>query len=42
MPDGNWTSKLGKGEDIQHDSLDGLEGDLYGKVAIFMMRRPPR
>ena len=41
LPDGNWTSKLGKGEDIQHDSLDGLEGDLYGKVAIFMMRRPP-
>jgi len=42
LPGGNWTSKLRKGEDIQHDSLNGLEGDLYGKVAIFMMRRPPR
>lgn len=42
LPDGNWTSKLGKGEDIQHNSLDSLEGDLYGKVAIFMMRRPSR
>lgn len=34
LPDGNWTSKLGKGEDIQHNSLDSLGGDLYGKVAI--------
>ncbi len=42
LPDGDWTSKLGKGEDIKHHSLEGLEGDLYGKAAIFMMRRPPQ
>ncbi len=39
LPDGKWTSKLGKGEDIQHDSLESLEGGFYGKAAVFMMRR---
>jgi len=35
---GRWTSKLGIGRDIEHD-LDGLEGELYGRIAI-IMRRP--
>lgn len=39
---GAWTSKLGKSEDIRHPALTSLEGDLYGKVAVFMMRRPPQ
>jgi len=39
LPDGTWTSKLGKEEDIQHNSLEALEGDLYGQVTTFMMRR---
>lgn len=39
LADGAWTSKLGKGEDIRHDSLAGLEGELYGKVAVFMQRQ---
>jgi hypothetical protein len=35
---GRWTSKLGRGRDIEHD-LNALEGELYGKMAI-IMRRP--
>jgi hypothetical protein len=35
---GRWTSKLGKGRDIEH-GLHALESDLYGKVAI-ILRRP--
>jgi hypothetical protein len=34
---GRWTSKLGKGRDIEHD-LHALESDLYGKAAIIMQR----
>lgn len=41
LQDGTWTSKLGKEEDIQHNLLEALEGDLYGKVTVFMMRRIP-
>jgi hypothetical protein len=37
LPDGLWTSKLGKGEDIEH-LLHDLEGDLYGTVALVMKR----
>lgn len=42
LPDGTWTSKLGKREDIQHSLLESLAGDLYGKVVVFMLRRPPQ
>ena len=38
LPNGRWTSKLGSGEDIEHE-LHDLEGDLYGKV-VLVMRRP--
>jgi hypothetical protein len=34
---GRWTSKLGNGEDIEHDLRD-LEGDMYGRVVQFMKR----
>ncbi len=37
LPNGRWTSKLGKGEDIEHELRD-LEGDFYGKVVLFMKR----
>jgi hypothetical protein len=37
LSDGRWTSKLGKGEDIEHD-LHDLEGDLYGSVVLLMKR----
>ena len=35
LPNGRWSSKLGKMEDIEHD-LHALEGTLYGSVALIM------
>jgi hypothetical protein len=37
LPDGQWTSKLGKNIDITH-SLRGLEGPVYGQVAGYLKR----
>ena len=39
LPNGRWTSKLGDWQDIEHDSLAALEGDLYGRVSSVMRRR---
>jgi hypothetical protein len=42
LPSGAWTSKLGPDEDIQHNSLQALEGNIaneYGKVREIMKRR---
>lgn len=41
LADGKWTSKLGKAEDIEHDTPDDVSGGLYGEVVGFM-RRPIR
>jgi hypothetical protein len=38
LPDGRWTSKLGKAEDIEHDSPDDVAGGVYGEVVEFMKR----
>ncbi|MCG8587287.1 MAG: hypothetical protein MI757_21490 [Pirellulales bacterium] len=38
LPDGRWTSKLGKAEDIEHDSANDVAGGLYGEVVEFMKR----
>jgi hypothetical protein len=35
---GIWTSKMGKGVDIEH-LLEGLEGEFYGTVVKIMKRR---
>jgi hypothetical protein len=35
---GKWTSKLGRLEDIEHDSPELLEGDTYGAVVRFLRR----
>ena len=40
LPDGQWTSKCGKDEDITH-SLNGLEDSDYGKVTVVMKRKTP-
>jgi hypothetical protein len=40
LPEGRWTIKLGKKEDIEH-GLHDLEGSLYGAVAL-IMRRPSK
>lgn len=38
LEDGTWTSKLGQSIDINHRSVDALDGPKYGSAAIFMMR----
>ena len=38
LPDGKWTSKLGQDEDIQHQTLEGLVGEIYGNVACIMKK----
>lgn len=40
LSDGSWTSKCGAGHDIMH-TLDGLNGDLYGRPVAFMARQRP-
>jgi hypothetical protein len=40
--DGKWTSKLGAGEDIEHDAPEDVAGGLYGEVALFMRRAGAR
>lgn len=35
---GTWSSKLGKGCDIEHDTLDSLNGEEYGTVGAIMQR----
>ena len=37
LPDGTWTSKLGRGHDVLH-TLDCLSSVVYGEVAVFMKR----
>ena len=38
LPNGRWTSKLGRGEDIEHATTTELEGSLYGMVVQYMRR----
>jgi hypothetical protein len=38
LPSGKWTSKLGKGEDIEHDTPDDVAGGVYGEVMQVMKR----
>lgn len=38
MGSGKWSSKLGVSFDIEHDTLDSLKGEEYGKVAVIMQR----
>ncbi|MFO0803246.1 MAG: hypothetical protein U0791_09015 [Gemmataceae bacterium] len=37
LPNGNWTSKLGQSEDIEHE-LGGLIGSIYGDVAVILAK----
>ena len=36
LDSGQWTSKLGDLQDIKHDTLQALEGEEYGKAAVFL------
>ena len=38
---GKWTSKLGRAEDIEHDTPDDVAGGVYGEVVQYMKRRIP-
>ncbi len=41
LPNGRWTSKLGKQEDIEHNALQGVSGSQYGAVAQILRRSKP-
>lgn len=42
LPDGSWTSKLGKDVDISHAAPDDVAGGVYGEVVEFMKRSVAR
>lgn len=39
LPDGRWTSKLGRLEDIVHPGLEHVGGEAYGRPIIILRRR---
>jgi hypothetical protein len=39
LPNGNWTSKMGDFEDIQHYSIRAVSGPFYGEASIYMSRK---
>ena len=39
LPSGAWTSKMGVSEDIEHATLEALEGPLYGRAVQFLRKR---
>ena len=41
LPTGKWTSKLGGGVDIEHDTPDAVGGGIYGEVVDIMKRAIP-
>jgi hypothetical protein len=40
LPNGNWTSKMGGYEDIQHIELSSIGGPFYGDANVYMARKP--
>ena len=38
LESGRWTSKLGNMQDIEHDTLEVLEGQEYGKATVFLKK----
>jgi hypothetical protein len=41
LPNGQWTSKLGRNVDIEHATLEAVSGPLYG-IPVRYMKRPAR
>ena len=39
LESGHWTSKLGNCVDIEHDNLEALESESYGKAKVFFRKR---
>lgn len=38
LSSGNWTSKLGQLEDIEHATLENIAGQRYGSVGVILKR----
>lgn len=38
LESGEWTSKLGPFEDVRHNSLEAVEGPVYGTAMLYMSR----
>ena len=38
LPNGKWVSKLGTDIDIEHETVENLEGPHYGKVVRYLKR----
>ena len=38
LENGRWTSKLGRLEDIEHDTVEDVSGPVYGQPVQFMRR----
>ena len=38
LSNGNWTSKMGAREDIEHINVESLGGPFYGNASIYMKR----
>jgi hypothetical protein len=41
LSDGFWTSKLGRAEDIRHNTATSISGQHYGDIAVYMKRPWP-
>lgn len=39
LPNGRWTSKLGRLEDIEHAIAEAVAGQTYGAAVLYMRRR---
>jgi hypothetical protein len=40
LPNGNWSSKLGVHEDIEHTTVESLFGRTYGSAIAKYLKRP--
>jgi hypothetical protein len=38
LPSGGWTSKLGEAWDIEHQTVQGVEGTSYGRVGQYLKK----
>jgi hypothetical protein len=42
LASGVWTSKLGPFEDIEHPSVDAVNGPVYGSIVCYLSRPRPK
>lgn len=41
LPPGKWTSKLGEAWDIEHQTVQGIEGNAYGQIGQYLKKMFP-